>query len=520
MPAVLGDTLYIDTVLGLVFILVYAIDRFNTPPTNRSSTTAVRYYTGALFYCLFGLLVYSVLVKWPHLTGVALQGDQNAIPSWAKNLSSPLLVALMLTVALPKIPLLSAADEWIRDRIQKMAAIPYEVRVLGAQLRKADFSVAGETRERIRAALIKTGFRPEDILFEKSDAPQYLWTKLAVLMDHLQAWEGERKFVGFIASFSPQWNELKRKRDQMVSRAQQCFELMRDFPVDRPLGKDPIIEYRRLLEAEMEEVLQSVYDFISRGVLQCELTLAARRERIKRLGLEVDIEASRLTLNQLVWVFFGVNVVALGGLVLFREPGQGQINVVKAFLMSLMIAAIYVVAVWMAIYPRQHWQFAARDERGGRPALFYLVAGLLTVAGGAPISFGVKILLYKFSVVAAWEDFATHYPWLFLSFMTAMITAFLVDDRPSTLVPLDRLRWVEAVAQAILTMLSGVVVYYWLRATPGATGVPPLGAIVGLSGVIGFVIGVLVPTWYRSAPREPEAVEEAQHGAVLGLGHR
>jgi hypothetical protein len=36
-----------------IFIYIYAAGRFNTPPTSRSSTTWIRYYTAAGFYCAF-----------------------------------------------------------------------------------------------------------------------------------------------------------------------------------------------------------------------------------------------------------------------------------------------------------------------------------------------------------------------------------------------------------------------------------------------------------------------------------
>src|SRR5881296_2779045 len=101
----------IDLILGAVLILFYSGNRFNTPPTNRSSTTAVRYFVALFFYCLVGVGFYIMLVEFPHLLEFLAQG--NAVPPWAKELSNPLLVALSLTVLLPKLPVLSTMDHWI-----------------------------------------------------------------------------------------------------------------------------------------------------------------------------------------------------------------------------------------------------------------------------------------------------------------------------------------------------------------------------------------------------------------------
>jgi hypothetical protein len=40
----------IQIVLGALFVLLNAVQRFNTPPTNSSSTTAARYYGATLAY--------------------------------------------------------------------------------------------------------------------------------------------------------------------------------------------------------------------------------------------------------------------------------------------------------------------------------------------------------------------------------------------------------------------------------------------------------------------------------------
>ena len=40
----------INLIAGAIFIIVSASTRFNTPATNRSSTTAFRYYFGMLIY--------------------------------------------------------------------------------------------------------------------------------------------------------------------------------------------------------------------------------------------------------------------------------------------------------------------------------------------------------------------------------------------------------------------------------------------------------------------------------------
>ena len=58
----------IDIVLGVVLVALYASDRFNTPPTNRSSTTAARFYSaGGLYLCVTIGIYFLLLLGFPQL---------------------------------------------------------------------------------------------------------------------------------------------------------------------------------------------------------------------------------------------------------------------------------------------------------------------------------------------------------------------------------------------------------------------------------------------------------------------
>ena len=99
------STLYfsVDLLLGAVFVLFYAGTRFNTPSTNRSSTTAGRYFVGLFLYCLVGICFYVTLVAFPNFLDFALFGQQMGGDAPTSSISLPLFVALLLTVLLPKI---------------------------------------------------------------------------------------------------------------------------------------------------------------------------------------------------------------------------------------------------------------------------------------------------------------------------------------------------------------------------------------------------------------------------------
>src|SRR5262249_15222274 len=190
----------IEVILGALFVLLNAVHRFNTPPTNRSSTTAARYYGATLSYGLLLIGTYLLFVFFPFLVEKAQVGAH--VPKearWAGELSEPLLIALLLTILMPTLPILEPLDDWIRKGLQNMAAIPHEARRLAAEIRKAPFAVPARWQVRVRDELARHAFDPADAVFDEAEVPHGIWTKLTVLILHLNDLESDRRFTAFMA---------------------------------------------------------------------------------------------------------------------------------------------------------------------------------------------------------------------------------------------------------------------------------------------------------------------------------
>ena len=490
---------HVDVLIGAIFVVFFAADRFNTPSSNRSSTTAVRYYTAAIFYCVFALLLYSVVMKYPHLLQALQQQPGLEIPAWAQTLSAPLFVALLLTVLLPKLPLLSNVDDWIRSRLQYIAAIPHEVRRLCAQLADARFVASEPARRRLLAALPNAGFAPEDVVFETSPTPQSLWTKIAALMAELTGWDGHSGPAALRTAFPVEFGRLRHRYEQLTPRAARCFELMheREAPAAGRRRRDAVSEYQQDFERDAEELLHQIYEFLGRGVLSSQLTHGARRDQLCTLGFRLDLHPSPFTLDQLVALFVGFSVLFMAGLSALTAQ---RLDPLVLFLRSTMIATIYVVSVCCAIYPRRRWLREGRT-RPVRPFAFYLAVSLLAAILATGVNLIFKLLSHL-SVAKAVADVAETWPWALLTFAITFVTAFMIDDVPSTALPASRLRWVEgSVAAAVLTVIAAAV-HALLRQTMQSRPAPELALVLVLVAIITFTIGALVPTWYRTAPRQ------------------
>ncbi|MEO8428340.1 MAG: hypothetical protein ABI651_14615 [Verrucomicrobiota bacterium] len=505
----------IDVGLGAVFIVFYAAGRFNTPATNRSSTTAGRYFLALFCYCLVGLVFYTTLVQFPHLLAFVMQGNEASVDEWARQLSSPLLVALLLTVLLPKLPFLSEVDNWIRKQLQNMAAIPYEVRRLSAELRQGKLEVSEELQADVRQRLENGGLHAQNINFEPGRTPTQLWTRLAVLLAKLEDWECDRKMSGYLAAFPDEVDRLRKRYEQLVPKAKTCFRLLNETAAGGTTTRthEAVVRYQEDFVELAAELHAALLDFISRGVLHSELTDGARLKRLQELGFTVEWRRTTFTFNQIMLLFGMVFLVMLAGMVIFSGAMNGM-SFGKMLTRLVMVAVIYCVAVACAVFPKEQWKFARHQPGAVRPIAFYVVSGLLAVALSQFINLLFGCFLMR-GVEGGLQRFQVTYPWLLSTFATTVTIGVLIDNGRLQHLSRWQQRLMEGLTQGIVTTCVSYLVHLWLLDRVRQVGslpvnyrVPELDQVMIMAGIVGFILGFCIPTWCRETPRtSPEPTE-------------
>jgi hypothetical protein len=507
----------VELVIGAVFVIIHTYSHFNSPPSNRGSTTALRYHTAALTYCFIYLVFYYSFTKYPgllHPLAIDQVGGSADMLKAVKDLPPALVAALVFTVLLNRIPLLSGADAWLRNRLQRYAEIPNEARRLAKQMLKAGFDMPAADREQIKENLLSAGFKEADILFDESGDARYLWTRISVLMAKLESWGEDRKYSGYICENAGAYQALENRYERLARSAKTCFQFSREaLPGEGDVAANlAVAECQRNFVEQARALSMSQCDFISQGVLSCQFTESARCRALAALGFDIrpNPQQQGLVANQLAALLLLLMLALMLNIALFGTRVGGA---ERTLIMITMIATIYVVSVACAVCLKGRWAFTLRGADGTRPVLSYLLAGLAAVAVAIPVSIGFRIMIglsadgmQELAPVAAAvvHRFATmSYPWMLTAFVTAAAVSFLLDNRPVYGLTWRRMRWLEGAVLATANVIAAYVVMLWLNDIGGHA--PPIEEMLPRAALIGFLIGFIIPAWYRNAPAARDA---------------
>jgi hypothetical protein len=506
----------IEWLIGLALILIYAQSRFNTPKSNRSSTTLYRYYFAFFCYfmslCLLYLLLGGGISASPAIYDLLTKGAEGATDKVEPLAGGPLLSALFLTTLLPNFPILTKVDAWLRGTFQDIGHIPREARELSGNMRRSTYVVPKHRRDEVRRYL--ADFPETDIRFRLDNSSQAEWTQVTSLWLEVKSWADKKKYSGFLESFKSDYRQIEMGYEKLCVKALKCFRWMSNCD---DLGEPSfhlLKECQKDFQDQMIVLKKDLSNYIARGVLTCEITGKERRAKLEEMGFHsIADDRSPLTAHQVVTIGFIVFLFMFFGNQLFRDTPW---LISRAILISTMVATIYGLSILLAIYLKVVWPFADIRRVGQRPVASYVVAGLLAVVLALFISLTFKFVWYR-DFLKALDDVKMTYPWLLMSFTIAATLSCLCDNGVlGKKSPSPWMRGLESIACAVVLMVASWVVNRWLPQTGLPEGrIPPLQVVAFITCGIGLAIGYFVPHWYRSLP--PETIADAEPKSLVAL---
>ena len=175
MPHILGNDAVVSVICGLV-VAFYAARRYDTPDTNRHTTTRMMFYMSEAGYVLASLVLFMVLawaIRDPSV--LALLGLANLDGHY----SPPVLATLVLTTLLPNVTLLRTGNSWLLGRFQAWGRIPHGASNLADKLQSELLSLSPGALNAV-----------EDWIARSPDVPSNWQTMspMPALTDRRQCW--------------------------------------------------------------------------------------------------------------------------------------------------------------------------------------------------------------------------------------------------------------------------------------------------------------------------------------------
>ena len=400
--------------------------------------------------------------------------------------------------------MIAQIDERLLQFFKMLGNIPIEAILQSEQLYRSDARVPASMRAELQAyvrnRLELSGITEHDLALEDGrDSLQGYWTVLLSLILQIDAWHSHRSYVGVFNDLHEEYASIQARFEKVTGTAARYFRLLHDMP-DGPHCPSPLLaECSRNFRDQCDELYRELCRFIARGVLKSGWTRAERNRTFARMGFKSAHEVGEtLNPNQvvtLVAMLFSVLLIVL-------TVVGSQMQIQRAFFISIMVASIYGAATVVAVLLKGRWPRTGEE----RPVLGYLAAGATALATAALLSVIFKSLLFM-DFYAAVLDLRYTYPYFALAFMAAVVTSFLCDDHATA--PAEApgfTRWLEGLAAA--SVLAGTAYFVW-QALPN-TQIPPEriprpGALLLSAALIGLIIGTSVPTWYRAALHRRQA---------------
>lgn len=547
-----------------VLVTVFAWERFNTPRTNRSMTTAFKYHLAAVWYVMAMLALFGAFTfmgRQPELMKSALSylglGQLNLNNEEFKDVIpfvAPFIAALILTTLLPSIPLLKTFDSRIRRTFQRMAAIPREVRDRSGELKRQSFAVPEKNRSALCDELSRDKeIDREDLVFERGDAvadeareTRYLWTKASAIFFRLRT---DGRFSGFFATHASELDRIEHDYEDLQAHAKLVFKLEREsggldaaasaFATTLASARAELrSRCRRILEGgeTAGRYVEGIYDLVTRAILQVFPREALRREYLVSLGFSDDHSSEEQVsawalLDRMASLFLTFFVLLLGGIfwVIPMLDGSGTAeneSLPRRLVIVLMVSTLLCVSVICSLVVKR-WSFARyRGTERQRPWLSYLLAAALAAGVGFLVRYPFMYWLWRIGGKegTVWQMQTEKLAWLILGATLALVISFTIDDSPRRLrrrSPFLRrhhrssveewLRLSESILSGAALAGAAILISMLLDESDPLM----LAARAVVCGFEGLLLGFVVPHWYR-ASLERRSRQEAQSELIDG----
>jgi hypothetical protein len=504
------DPSLIEYLVGTLFVALYAFERINTPKIDMAATTPMRYWSMALAYIACSLLLYFVLAHTLSLVGIkTLTSFGVKLPESIDETSPPILMALILTVMLSRVPGIAKLDEMVRSEFRHRALMSRIAGNLSYLLERSPMQLSAAQQDAIVTILRDQGIKEKDIVFVDNGTPQYLWTRICVLMVRLRHWASEPGYRDFIHAFRHEWEILLEDTEKCEAKAIRCFRLCEVAGDDEELSS-ALRDCRQHYARQLDGLLKQLSNFMGRGIACVSGNHPEQRRRaLVEMGFDVHFDVG-YTVHQIAFVIMVAFAVSILLPALINLMGY-QATVLWPYVLKIVTGYAIAAMVALHMHYRRSQLVTGTAER---PWGLYLAAGVITVLFTILFSLLSDVLFRGIDPMAAITRFSqAGYAYHLRPLVMAIMLSYMLDTRLA-MQGLRSLQWRETGISAVLmasTSWGIILLLEYSKTRYPMVHVPNALTMVLTATVIGAVIAFWLPTSTRRvAERAPERDEVAR----------
>ncbi len=531
--------------LGLAAVLLSAMSRFNNPQVllnesstqheswwkqlkhilslnpgqknlllrpPRANTTVFRYRLYQFLYALLAVLIYLLVLFQPDI----LKQIQEIIlwfaPENMPNLKNagPLVIAAFVVLILPNVPPFRWADIKIRSLLYDRALIPAQQLREMHRLKMASYNPPNNLVEQVREIAVTEGFAASDIAYNsKNPTTKSLWGKCIILMEQIKNWEADDHYKTAFAVLKEPDSEKRsvaavmEMQQNLIADARVCFDELR---MNHGEKSEALNNRETVFRSSCRTLLVKTYSLLAGISLHSHYSDHERIMQFGKLGFHLEPEANGPIPNPNDLLILTIILCIFLVLPLADKLGPVRGIMIGIVMFSAVLTPIVLAYVCPRMSDRKHQQ-----QRHGPNVLYPVLSGILAAFFG----FLIIVIGSQFIEPSTYCNYTGYeryincsYPWSFLHGGIAILLAIRLGtgEYPDVnlLQGIQRYREWGNIKDAVICaffmlmitvalvipeqeMLRGNSLEYWaywkmlLRIT-----------------VMSFVLGFIVPTWYRA----------------------
>ncbi|MGL3210748.1 hypothetical protein [Bradyrhizobium sp. BR 1433] len=420
MHTVVNHGLWI--VSGLLLFVV-ALIRFSRPPTNRTGTTFLLFYTGVLFYYALLIGLWLLVIILVSAGGYGIDGIPIAQSLKANEWLSPSLpvVGFLLITVASQFKFVSKMDTAARQFCIQLAAIPAEAEQLAVELAHGQLLLSDRPLIETVSREITKNIGANALLFANDGALESRFTRAVSLYWLFIMPDNAGIPLPFPTNVSGRstYTRIMRLNEKAVEQSIALYDSLMENALACFTSSKPTRAMEEALKKNIQDLSLTICRLIARWVLYLEVTENQRRKRLSNMGLNPRDHSPAFGRDQ--WVASILVIIVLFLFMSIAIPGQQPFS--QTFMYSVLMAIQLGMAVIAGTAVAQRFIRRQEENVWKFPPLAELTISALVVVGlcivlriGWPL---VPDLLNtgSISLTQSLTEFADRWPFVLLPFL-------------------------------------------------------------------------------------------------------